>query len=226
MAILYDVVKDNQLDRSEKIDSGFRTSCILSYQGYVRDGALELVANFRSNDMYGAWPRNAFGLRFMQAWMAKQLELPLGPLVTVSTRAHIYEDVWPQIGSILDNYRGSFEEDPRGNLTIRVDGETRQIYVTHQDSSGMPLRPDFVFDGNRNKSAWSGGYQLVESGIFSSPQHALDIGIELSKAELAAKLGLSFKQDSSETLDQLKVISEKAREYDRLKGLGLIPDES
>ena len=62
------------------------------------DDELSLTATFRSNDMFSAWPSNAMGLRALQIHIMREIQnrinqkLKIGPLVTVSQSAHIYND--------------------------------------------------------------------------------------------------------------------------------------
>lgn len=66
----------------------------------VVDNELSLTATFRSNDMFSAWPVNAMGLRALQWHIRNEIAsqsdyaLAIGPLITISQSAHIYDDCW------------------------------------------------------------------------------------------------------------------------------------
>jgi thymidylate synthase len=220
LAVLYSLIKDNQLDREQKL-ADIRTSCIVSYQFSVKRGLLEMLAVFRSNDMYSAWPRNSFGLRSVQSRIAKQLGYDLGPLVTLSTRAHIYEDKWPMsrdlIQTELTTSRG-FSVDPRGNLVISTDSETGQISFLQQSESGQPIRPILSFDGLRNRATFVTSNEIANRGLISEISHALDIGAETLKAEIALKTGLPYVQDSPDFLKEIISLIQDGQKY-RQQGL-------
>jgi thymidylate synthase len=180
-----------------------------------------MLAVFRSNDMYSAWPRNSFGLRSVQSRIAKQLGYDLGPLVTLSTRAHIYEDKWPMsrdlIQTELTTSRG-FSVDPRGNLVISTDSETGQISFLQQSESGQPIRPILSFDGLRNRATFVTSNEIANRGLISEISHALDIGAETLKAEIALKTGLPYVQDSPDFLKEIISLIQDGQKY-RQQGL-------
>lgn len=221
VAILYHPIKDNQIDRNPQIKA-IRTSCILSYQFSIKNEALELTAVFRSNDMWGAWPRNAIGLRHLQGVVADQLGYSLGSLVTVSTRAHLYDEAWSRVKGILDKHghtiHRSFEEDPRGSYRIMTK-ESGQIRIVHMDSAGSPLRSDLVGDGLRNRASLSLERELLRRDGVLLPGHAMYLGREMLAAEIAAKLGLPYIQDSGNVITELEKLFAEHRQEQNTKNL-------
>src|SRR3990167_5390495 len=91
IAILWEPIIDNFGLREI-----WRTPCLVLVQAVIRDKRLFLTAYFRSNDMFGSWPLNCFGLRAFQQETATLIDksLKLGPLTTISHSAHIYENNW------------------------------------------------------------------------------------------------------------------------------------
>lgn len=75
----------------------------------IADDKLTLAATFRSNDMFSAWPSNAMGLRALQKYILEQINsrggysFGLGPLITVSDSAHIYDDCFENADSLVKN---------------------------------------------------------------------------------------------------------------------------
>lgn len=65
----------------------------------VVDKELSITATFRSNDMFSAWPANAFALSALQRHirdaiaLSSKHDLKMGPLITISQSAHIYDSV-------------------------------------------------------------------------------------------------------------------------------------
>lgn len=164
----------------------------------VRNDELYLVVTIRSNDMFGAWPQNAFGLRMLQNLVYKELlktypELKLGGLVIHSLSAHIYDDSWEDARQIVERY---YEQevthprnlrDPRGNFIIRV--ENGEIIAEHYSPDEVLLK---VY---RNKRAVPLSFEISRNGAVSVISHALYLGTELQKAEAAIKFGLKYEQD-------------------------------
>jgi len=94
------------------------------------------------------------------------------------------EDVVELLGT-SPRYR--WESDPHGNLIIRV--EENLIKVIHLSSSGG------VLDEISGVSAKELFKKIASSNKISMIYHALDIGAELNKAELALKKGVKYVQD-------------------------------
>lgn len=64
--------------------------CMQTLQFMKRDGFLNAIATFRSNDMLMAWGCNVFGLSRILACMAVSTHSQPGYIETYSTSAHIY----------------------------------------------------------------------------------------------------------------------------------------
>lgn len=100
----------------------------------VVDNELSLTATFRSNDMFSAWPANAMGLRALQHHIRDEIadqsdyNLKIGPLITISQSAHIYDDCWETVEQLINNQYQSiinqeFQDysDPTGNFLVETD---------------------------------------------------------------------------------------------------------
>lgn len=80
---------------------GVDVPCLILVDFKVRDGLTHLTAVFRSNDMFGAWPANAFGLNYLNSHVAGKLGIKPGSLTTLSISAHIYEHDFKGVERIL-----------------------------------------------------------------------------------------------------------------------------
>lgn len=164
----------------------------------AKNDKLYLVVTIRSNDMFEAWPQNAFGLRMLQNLVYKELlgiypELKLGDLVIHSLSAHIYDDSWEDAKQIVERY---YEQevthprnlrDPRGNFIIRVEND--EIVAEHYSPDEILLK---VY---RNKRVMPLYVEISRNSAVSVISHALYLGTELQKAEAAIKFGLKYEQD-------------------------------
>lgn len=166
--------------------------CLNLLQARARDGKLYLTAYFRSHDIYRAWLMNAFGLRKLQAEIAQRVGgCMLGDLVIVSQSAHIYADAWEPARSIVQEHQREYLKnprlvrDPRGSFTVRVEGF--QIHVDHYSPEGNLLA---TFSGTQARVL-----QRELAFYVSRVDHAIYLGMELAKAELALKNGWAYTQD-------------------------------
>jgi thymidylate synthase len=164
----------------------------------VQDNKLYLVATLRSNDMFEAWPENAFGLRMLQNLVFKNIitkhpEIKLGDLVIHSLSAHIYDDSWEDAKNIVEKYFLNIAKnlkdnfDLRGNFEIKVEGD--EIIVEHYSLDAILLKT------YKNKKAMPIYLELSKNQAIALISHALYIGTELQKAEMAIKLNLNYEQD-------------------------------
>jgi thymidylate synthase len=68
--------------------------CLIMVDYKIRDGELFTTAVWRSHDFFGAAVPNFFALLELSKYIAKKLEIPVGPITIQSISAHIYEYDW------------------------------------------------------------------------------------------------------------------------------------
>ncbi|MBW4678721.1 MAG: DUF4346 domain-containing protein [Microcoleus vaginatus WJT46-NPBG5] len=165
----------------------------------VVDNEFSLTATFRSNDMFAAWPANAMGLRALQQHIRHEIaslsdyNLKMGPLITVSQSAHIYDDTWENAESLIKQQYAAIcqqrtYDDPSGNFLIEIAGE--QIRVT-QTTPGNGE----VVDCYCGKNPLNLLRKICEASPSIRPDHAGYLGIELQKAAVCLKTGKKYIQD-------------------------------
>ncbi|PIW36472.1 MAG: hypothetical protein COW24_05165 [Candidatus Kerfeldbacteria bacterium CG15_BIG_FIL_POST_REV_8_21_14_020_45_12] len=180
VAVLWDVATDNDSEHPP---------CLNIISALVKDDELVMTCFFRSNDMFRAWPENALALRCMQKEIAEAVGIDMGPLTTISASAHIYEENIPAAREIIETAYPKLpcEQDRRGNYVIKLlEGA---IEVTHLSPVGRKLEK---FSGNTAMDLMN---QIASNEGTSVFIHAMDLGAELQKAEIALKLGLQYTQD-------------------------------
>jgi hypothetical protein len=96
------------------------------------------------------------------------------------------EDVVELLG-VTPRYK--WEPDPHGNLVIRV--EDGLLKVTHFSQNGYVLEE---FSADNAKDLYK---KIASSNKISMIYHALDIGGELKKAEIALRKGEKYVQDKN-----------------------------
>jgi thymidylate synthase len=167
----------------------------------IIDNELSLTATFRSNDMFSAWVANAMGLRALQKEIGELINrrtdynLKLGALITISQSAHIYEDCWEYSDRIIKTeysriYRQRNYDDPSGSFLIKL--QNKEIIVEHlTPGSGEVVN---CYSGKNAKSVYQ---QIAQNCPGLEVEHAMYLGTELQKAELAllSEQNLIYLQD-------------------------------
>jgi len=172
----------------EKDCRNVKSPCLNLVQALVQDNVLYLTAYLRSNDMFRAWPQNAFGLLKIQKEIAKSLNLKIGKMVIISSSAHIYERDFLEAEKLINKNRSNLDcvVDPRGNFVIEL--INKEIVVRHVNEEGFFLQE---FRGKNARELRDQIYHFV-----SDPAHAIYLGSELYRAEESLKNNDQFIQDS------------------------------
>jgi thymidylate synthase len=180
-----------------ELDSDTRNTnppCIVQISWNVKNNKLYQTATIRSNDMFNAWPFNAFALIKLQKTVANEIGLDLGYLTTFSISAHIYENNWQEVKEILNNYYSGkimkFEQDKNGYFIISV--ENGEIIVQHHLPDGR--KSNYTFRGNKAQILYR---KVLNENLISRLDHAAYLGHELARAEIALKEGKKFIQDEA-----------------------------
>jgi thymidylate synthase len=186
--------------------------CLNHIWARIVDGTAYLTAVIRSNDMYKAWPENAFALRALQAMIAREVSartgesLRLGELVILSQSAHIYDDDWDSAEHVLARHYAEIAQrrrecrDQRGNFVIEIEGETMR--VERLAASGEHVRYYF------GDSAAGLGRELLANEVVGTVEHALYLGAELAKAEVALRHPDQFVYTQDRALTPLVRLTE------------------
>ncbi len=197
IAVIWDVSKD-----IEK----FVSPCFILVQALIQEKRLHLIAYSRSADVFNAWPRNAFAFRKLQKKLALEVECEMGDLTMTLGSAHIYKKSFRQVINRLEKYPivehtkfdlpGKLMQDPRGNLVISI--SATHIKVMHETPDGKRIE-EKEFKTAKDALLWITWQQKI-----SDIQHALYLGRELEKAEMAVRLRIHYTQDKPLDLDEIK----------------------
>lgn len=175
----------NELMRKHK-----SSPCWALMQPMVQDDRLNLMAFFRSHDMFQGWPENAYGVAAVQREIAEGIGVEPGLMTVISGSAQLYNNYAQQIAQTIEQHGSStgFCSDKRGNYLINVgDGEIT-AKLTHPDT-GIPL------EEVRGKSAQEVADEIASrTDLLTS--HALYLGRELAAAEASLRTdgGKSYVQ--------------------------------
>ena len=148
--------------------------CLVLVQGLISGNYYHHITVFRSHDIFGAWPLNAYGQLILAMKIAEGLSkklrrgIKIGDLVIFSISAHIYEHDWMRAEEFIQKYKDRvkvrFVPDLRGNIIF---SEGR---VEHRVESGEILN---VYEENYDELKFEAG--------FLSADHAFWLGYEYGR---------------------------------------------
>jgi len=166
--------------------------CITQITWNVKHDKLYQTTVIRSNDMYAAWPMNAFALRELQEQIASKIGIKPGSMIIISNSAHIYENNWNESMEIINReYAGKhipFAEDKLGYFVITVD---KEIIVNHYTDAG---KSQYSF---RGKNAIEIYRKIMHENLVSRLDHAAYLGKELARAEACLLNNKKYVQDEA-----------------------------
>ena len=100
-------IRDNETDSRNK-----DAACMQSIQYFIRDGKLDCMVLFRSNDLPEAFFFNAFALIMLQEKVAGELGVGIGTYTHRSNSMHCYEKDFP----LLTNFVKAINEKQSGDI--------------------------------------------------------------------------------------------------------------
>ncbi len=201
MAVLWKPHVDNFPPKGVQVNSlgqtkRWRVPCLVMILGQVVSGDFELTAIFRNNDVFGAWPLNAFALRKLQKEIAQRIGKQMGALTTIAHIAEIYEINWPDASHIVSAERRLdrvCQQDTRSYYVVTV--ENTDIVVQFYSPDGTRELGEYRKDGTQPKAARDLSLEILSDMLIEDLGASCDLGRQLAKAETAIKLGLHFEQD-------------------------------
>ncbi len=166
--------------------------CLVYHHFIVRHGKLYLTAVIRSNDIFKAWPLNAFALNELLKYVCKETKLSYGNLTVISNSAHVYETDWEEAKKVIEETLKQGQEfvlDPRGYFVIYLKDKKiiAEHFTSEQKETGLK------FSGEKASLICN---QIISANLVSMHDHAAYLGKELWRAEHCLKNNLEFRQDS------------------------------
>lgn len=197
---LYQTIRRYGRDGGDSDHNHGGSPCLNHIWVRVVDNELSLTATFRSNDMFSAWPANAMGLRALQWHIRDEIasqsdyDLTMGPLITISQSAHIYDDCWENVEQLINNQYQSIVNkeiqsysDPTGNFLIETSGYNGYNITVSQ------LTPSGEFVGKwEGKNPLKLIRQIVTDCPSIQPSH---IGYLAREIERASQQKTNYIQD-------------------------------
>ncbi|OGR24848.1 MAG: hypothetical protein A2139_05025 [Desulfobacca sp. RBG_16_60_12] len=160
--------------------------CLVSLFFRKFEGKLTLSATFRTHNAMDAYPMNLYGLMAIQGWVAERVGLPTGAIVVISHSLGLDPREMDRAMLIIGQRPFKVRLDPMGYFRITLDG--KEILVEHRFE-------DVTLKEYRGKTAVSLQHQIARDVALSDINHAIYLGRQLAKAEMALKDGREFVQD-------------------------------
>jgi thymidylate synthase len=160
--------------------------CLVSLYFRKFEDKLTMSATFRTHNAMDAYPLNLYGLMAVQQWVAARAGLPPGALVVVSHSLGLDPRELDRALMIVGKRPFKVRMDPMGYFRVTLDGS--EILVEHRFE-------DVTLKEYRGKKAERLQHEIARDVAISDINHAIYLGRQLAKAEMALKEGREFVQD-------------------------------
>jgi thymidylate synthase len=160
--------------------------CLVSLFFRKFEGKLTLSATFRTHNAMDAYPMNLYGLMAIQKWVANEAGLATGAIVVISHSLGLDPKELDRAMMIIGQRPFKVNLDPMGYFRVTLDG--KEIIVEHRFE-------DVTLKEYRGKKAERLQHEIARDVAFSDINHAIYLGRQLAKAEMALKDGREFVQD-------------------------------
>jgi thymidylate synthase len=160
--------------------------CLVSLFFRKFEGKITLSGTFRTHNAMDAWPMNVYGLMAIRDWVAKKARLLPGAITVISHSLGLDPRELDRALLIIGKRPFKVRLDPMGYFRVTLDG--KEILVEHRFE-------DVTLKEYRAKTAASLQHQIARDVAVSDINHAIYLGRQLAKAEMALKDGREFVQD-------------------------------
>ncbi len=178
----YFTLWDNKEDL--EVDSGHPCFVSLFFRRF--DERLTLTATFRTHNALDGWLLNCYGLMAIQKWVSNKIGMSEGAITVVSHSISLDPRELDRALMIIGKRPFKVNLDPMGYFRVTLD--EGEIIVEHRFE-------DVTLKEYRGKTAVSLQHQIARDVALSDINHAIYLGRQLAKAEMALKDGREFVQD-------------------------------
>jgi len=147
---------------------------------------LTLTAAFRTHNAMDAWLLNFYGLMALQQEVARRAGMQPGAITVFSHSISIDPKELDRALTVVAKRRWKMHLDPMGYFRVTLDGE--DILVEHRAE-------DVTLKEYRGRTAVALQHQIARDVAVSDINHAMYLGRQLAKAEMALREGKEFVQD-------------------------------
>jgi len=147
---------------------------------------LTLTATFRTHNAMDAWLLNFYGLMALQQEVAQRVGMEPGAITVFSHSISIDPKELDRALTVVGKRKWKMHLDPMGYFRVTLDGD--EILVEHRAE-------DVTLKEYRGRTAMAIQHQVARDVALSDINHAMYLGRQLAKAEMALKDGGEFVQD-------------------------------
>ena len=173
-------------DNSKDLKAPSGHPCFVSLFFRKYDKKLTLTATFRTHNAIDGWFQNFYGLMAIQKWVAKRVNMHLGPITVISHSISIDPRELDRAMLVIGKRPFKVRLDPMGYFRVTLDGN--EILVEHRFE-------DVTLKEYRGKKAVQLQHEIARDVALSDLNHAIYLGRQLARAEMALKEGREFVQD-------------------------------
>jgi thymidylate synthase len=173
-------------DTSRDLNAKESRPCFVSAFFRKFEDKLTLTATFRTHNAMDAWPMNFYGLMAFRSAVAKKAGIVPGAITVFSHSISIDPKELDRALMVAEKRKWKMHLDPMGYFRVTLDG--KEILVEHRFE-------DVTLREYRGKTAVSLQHQIARDVAVSDINHAIYLGRQLAKAEMALKDGREFVQD-------------------------------
>jgi thymidylate synthase len=160
--------------------------CFVSVFFRKFEDKLTLTATFRTHNAMDAWLLNLYGLMALQQEVARRAGMAPGAITVFSHSISIDPKELDRALTVVGKRKWKMHLDPMGYFRVTLDGGG--IIVEHRAE-------DVTLKEYRGRTAVSLQHQIARDVALSDINHAMYLGRQLAKAEMALKDGREFVQD-------------------------------
>ena len=160
--------------------------CLVSLFFRKFENKLTVSATFRTHNAMDAYPLNLYGLMAIQNWVAERVGLPPGAITVISHSLGLDPKELDRALMVIGKRPFKVRLDPMGYFRITLDG--KEILAEHRFE-------DVTLKEYRSKKAERLQHEIARDVALSDINHAIYLGRQLAKAEMALKKGREFVQD-------------------------------
>jgi thymidylate synthase len=180
----YFTLWDNPKDLNIKKKQGHPCFVSMFFRKY--QGKLTLTATFRTHNAMDGWLLNCHGLMAIQKFVAERVKMTIGAITVISHSISLDPRELDRAMLIIGKRRFQVRLDPMGYFRITLDA--KEILVEHRFG-------DVTLKEYRGKKAERLQHEIARDVAVSDINHAIYLGRQLAKAEMALKDGREFVQD-------------------------------
>lgn len=173
-------------DNPEDLKANSGHPCFVSMFFRKFEEKLTLTATFRTHNALDGWLLNFYGLMAIQKWVSKRVSIPSGQITVVSHSISLDPRELDRALMVIGTRPFKVRLDPMGYFRITLDGQ--EILVEHRFE-------DVTLKEYRAKKAERLQHEIARDVALSDLNHAIYLGRQLAKAEMALREGREFVQD-------------------------------